>query len=321
MNDEEQKYLGYLKYYGEKVDDGFLDAKKAANALIGFDEILRYFISKESSSFQDFDFEIPVKIEKGSWLAYIPDTIQEWIVAGGGIAATTYLTTAAKKLAENDFQKIGFKTVFKNAFKSICWVIKLTSHLKTTKREKFENLKFRNNNTEVGVHNENGELLYVPVETLELYKKCPDTLFSNVAQIIEEEREMEIGLHDSKETKAIIRYGDKGVFYSDEDESEEIVLPELIHGERVELEGHTIRGNEKTNTLGFLYADHVLTCKPEKGSIVTHKVNLFDNCLIKGVVERLDKFGNFKEKKPRIIFTELTKLNTTNPQQSLFENE
>lgn len=321
MNVEEQKYLGYLKYYGEKVDDGFLDAKKAANALIGFDEILRYFIYQESSSFQDIDFEIPVKIEKGSWLAYIPNTIQEWIVAGGGLATTAYLTTAAKKMAENDFKEIGFNTIFKKAFKSICWVIKLTSHLKTTKTEKFENLKFRNNNTEVGVYNEKGELIYVPVEILEIYKKCPDSLFSNVAQIIEEEREMEIGLLDSNETKANIIYSEKGIFYSKEEENEEIVLPELIHGENVELEGHTTRGNEKTNTLGFLYDNHVLICKPKQGSIVSHKVNLFDNCLIKGVVDRLDKFGNFKEKKPRIIFSELIRISPSEPQQKLFENE
>lgn len=321
MKDEEQKYLGYLKYYGNKVDDGFLDAKKAANALIGFDEILRYFIYQESSSFQDIDFEIPVKIEKGSWLAYIPDTIQEWLVAGGGLATTAYLTTAAKKMAENDFKEIGFKTILKKAFQSICWVIKLTSHLKTTKKEKFENLKFRNNNTEVGILNEEGELLYVPVETLELYKKCPDSLFSNVAQIIEEDREMEIGLQDSTEIKAGIKYSEKNIFYVDEDEEDEIVLPELIHGQHVELEGHTTRGNEKTNTLGFLYQDHVLTCKPQKGSIVSHKINLFDNCLIKGVVDRLDKFGNFKEKKPRIIFSELIKINPFDPQQKLFKNE
>lgn len=321
MKDEEQKYLGYLKYYGNKVDDGFLDAKKAASALTGFDEILRYFIYQESSSFQDIDFEIPVKIEKGSWLAYIPDTIQEWLVAGGGIAATAYLTTAAKKMAENDFKEIGFKTIFKKAFQSICWVIKLTSHLKTTKKEKFENLKFRNNNTEVGVLNENGELLYVPIETLELYKKCPDSLFSNVAQVVEEEREMEIGLQDSNEIRAGIKYFEKNIFYVNEEDDEEIVLPELIHGQHVELKGHTTRGNEKTNTLGFLYQDHVLTCKPQKGSIVSHKINLFDNCLIRGVVDRLDKFGNFKEKKPRIIFSELIKVTPFDSQQKLFKNE
>ncbi|WP_417372280.1 hypothetical protein [Gelidibacter japonicus] len=321
MNDEDQKYLGYLKYYGEKVDEGFLDAKKAASALTGFDEVLRYFIYQESSSFQDIDFEIPVRIEAGSWLALIPDTIQEWILAGGGIATTTYLTTAAKKMAENDFKEIGFNTIFKKAFKSICWVIKLTSHLKTAKTEKFENLKFRNNNTEVGIYNDMGELLFVPIKTLELYKKCPDSLFSNIAQIIEEEREMEIGLQDSSEVKANITYSEKSIFYSDVEETEEIVLPELIHGEHVELEGHTTRGNEKTNTLGFLYADHVLTCKPKQGSIVSHKINLFDNCLIKGVVDRLDKFGNYKEKKPRIIFSELIRKSPIEPQQKLFKNE
>ena len=320
MKDEEQKYLGYLKYYGNKVDDGLLDAKKAANALIGFDEILRYFISQESSSVHDINFEIPVKIEKGSWLAYIPDTIQEWLIAGGGLAATMYLTTAAKKMAENDFKEIGFKTIFKKAFQSICWVIKLTSHLKSLKKEKFENLKFRNNNTEVGLLNDNGELLYVPVEIIELYKKCPDSLFSNVAQIIEEERELEIGLQDSTETKAGIKHSERGIFYQVDDE-EEIILPELIHGQHVELEGHTTRGNEKTNTLGFLYQDHVLTCKPKTGSIVSHKINLFDNCLIKGVVKRPDKFGNFKEKKPRIIFSELTRIKPFDQQQRLFDNE
>lgn len=321
MNNEEQKYLGYLKYYGAKVDDGFLDAKKAANALIGFDEILRYFVYQESSSFQDIDFEIPVRIEKGSWLAYIPDTIQEWILTGGGLTATAYATTAAKKMAEHDFKEIGFKTIFKKAFKSICWVVKLASHLGTTKKENFENLKFRNNNTEVGILNEKGDLVYVPVETLELYKKCPDSLFSKVAQIIEEEREMEIGLKDSENTKAIIKYTDKSIFHKEDEEDEEIVLPELIHGQNIELEGHTTRGNEKTNTLGFLYSEHVLTCKPKSGSIVSYKVNLFDNCLIKGVVDRLDKFGNFKEKKPRIIFTELIKIKPYNQQQTLFENE
>lgn len=318
MKNEEQMYLGYLKYYGKKVDEGLLDVRKAANALIGFDEVLRYFIYQESSSFQEIDFEIPVKIEKGSWLAYIPDTVQEWLVAGGGVAATTYLTTAAKKMAENDFKELGFKTIIKKAFESICWVIKLSSHLKTTKKEDFKNLKFRNNNTEVGVLNENGELLFVPISVLEIYKKCPETLFSNVAQIVEEERELEIGLQNSSKTKANIIFSQKSIFCSDANDNEEIILPELIHGQQVELVGHTIRGNEKTNTIGFLYRDHVLTCKPKNGSIVSHKINLFDNCKIKGVVERLDKFGNFKEKKPRIIFSELIRIVPVDPQQKLF---
>ena len=307
MENEEQKYLGYLKYYGEKVEEGFLDTRKTANALIGFDEVLRYFIYRESNSLKKIEFEIPVKIEKGSWLALIPDTFLEWLMAGGGIALTTYATTAAKKMAENDFKDIGFKMIFSKVFTSICGVINLARHLKTTSKKDFQNLKFRKNNTEVGVPNEDGEILYTTPDILEKYKECPEFLFSKITEIIEEERELEIGLINSEDVKTSISETDKSIFYNQEDE-DDIVLPELIHGQYVELKGHTTRGNEKTNTIGFLYSDHVLTCKPQKGSIVNHKVNLFDNCLIRGVVDRLDKHGNYKEKKPSIIYTELLKI-------------
>ena len=45
MNQEE-KYIGYLKYSGKSIEDGLLDARKSAEALLGFDEILRYFVTK-----------------------------------------------------------------------------------------------------------------------------------------------------------------------------------------------------------------------------------------------------------------------------------
>ena len=40
----EEKYIGYLKYSGKSVEDGLMDARKSAEALLGFDEVLRYFI-------------------------------------------------------------------------------------------------------------------------------------------------------------------------------------------------------------------------------------------------------------------------------------
>jgi hypothetical protein len=301
---EDNEYIGYLKYQGELVKDGYLDARKAATALIGFDEILRYFIYQESPRFKEVDFEIPVKIEKGSWIAFIPDTIQEWLLAGGGVAVTTYLTAAAKKLAENDFKEVGIKDLFKKAFQGLFWVIKLSTHLKSIKKSKFENVKFRNDNREVGIKNEKGEILYLPIEYLEFYTNCPDSLFSKISEIIEPERELEIGLHGQTE-KALISYDNKDIFYTKNEEDEDIVLPELKHGDYVEIEGHITRGNENTNTLGFLYLEHILTCKPREGSITKYKTNLFSNVLIKGFVNRLDKDGFFKEKKPRIEIIEL----------------
>lgn len=53
--------MGYLKYYGDKVDDGTLDARTVASALIGFDEVFRYFLSQENKAFIAIDFDLPVK--------------------------------------------------------------------------------------------------------------------------------------------------------------------------------------------------------------------------------------------------------------------
>lgn len=312
------EYIGYLKYHGDLVKDGYLDARKAATALIGLDEVLRYFIHQESPRFKDVDFEIPVKIEKGSWLAYIPDTVQEWLVAGGGIAVTTYVTTAAKKLAENDFKEIGIKDLFKKAFKGIYWVIKLGTHLKTLKKAKFDNVKFRNDNREVGIINENGEILYLPVEYIDFYTNCPDSLFSKISEIIEPERELEFGVNDFDDT-AKINASDKEIFYKKRDEDEEIVLPELKHGDYVEIEGHVTRGNENSNTIGFLYSNHILTCNPREGSIIKYKLNLFSNVIIKGFVNRLDKDGFFKEKKPRIEIIEMVE-HIHDRQRNLFDD-
>lgn len=315
---DKNEYIGYLRYHGELVKDGYLDARKAANALIGFDEVLRYFIHQESPRLQEIEFEIPVKIEKGSWLAFIPDTIQEWLLTGGGIAGTTYLTTAAKKLAENDFKDVGIKDLFKKAFQGFYWVIKLATHIKTLKKSKFDNVKFRNDNKEVGILNDSGEILYIPVEFLDFYTNCPDSLFAKISEIIEPERELEIGLSEKEET-APIKYSDKEIFYVKKEEEDEIVLPELKHGDYVELIGHITRGNENSNTLGFLYENHILTCKPREGSIIRFKTNLFSNVLIKGIVDRLDKDGHFKEKKPRIEIMELTE-NQIKKENDLFNN-
>jgi len=123
MTQIDDRYLGHLKYYGNLVDEGFLDTRKSAQALLGFDEILRYFIYQEDKTLNEIEFEIPVKIQKGSWMAIIPENIEDWLKLVIGTGLTTYAVTAAKKMAENDFKEIGLKTIFKAAFKNIIWVI------------------------------------------------------------------------------------------------------------------------------------------------------------------------------------------------------
>lgn len=48
QNMDKNEYVGLLKYPGELVKEGYLDARKEATALIGLDEVLKYFIHQES---------------------------------------------------------------------------------------------------------------------------------------------------------------------------------------------------------------------------------------------------------------------------------
>jgi len=305
---EDSTYLGYIKYRGKLVDDGLLDARKAAEALIGFDESIRYFLCQENPIFNELEFEIPVRIQKGCWEALIPDNIDILLLkACVGWAATKYVGGALGEMAKNDFKNLGFKELFKASFKSITWIIKLGTHLKSMRKNKFENVKFEDNNETIGIPNDDGVYLYVPKKYLDLYIKCPEYLFSKIIKQVEDERELEIGLVGDTNINVKVNKAIKEVFIKvEEDDNEHVLFPELKHDDFIELEGYVTRGNENTNTIGFQYLGHILTCRPLNGSIVDYKTELFSDCHIKGYVDRTDKFGNYIEKKPRINFTNLS---------------
>jgi hypothetical protein len=99
------------------------------------------------------------------------------------------------------------------------------------------------------------------------------------------------------------------------------LFPELEHGQPVELEGSTTRGNENSNNIGFRYKDHILTCYPKSGSIVNYKNALFEKCKIVGLISREDKYGNISLRRPNIIFHELVPLEQDSKTLSLFEDK
>jgi len=327
----EEKYIGYLKYTGESVSEGYLDARKSAEALLGLDEILRYFVASERPDLRDLDFEIPVRIEKGSWIAFIPQTIDQWILAGLGITATAYLATAATKIAEKDFKGVGLRDVFKSAIKSAQWVIKIGSHVGTISRKRFDNAKIRQRNGKVfiDIPNANGDLLEVPKKNFDAYIECPEKIFSRNVSLVEKDRNLEIGVFEKGQEirRVTITEKEKSFFYTKGDESN-ILFPELKHGEYVELEGYITKGNERTNTIGFEYEDHVLTCKPNNGHIITFKNKIisqlenhfFPKVLIKGIVNRTEQNNLYKgENRPQIIFTDLVPLEKLESKRSLFD--
>ncbi len=320
MNNQEEKYIGYLKYSGRAVESGLLDTRKSAEALLGFDEILRYFVIKEDSSLKDIDFEIPVRIKSGSWEALIPEVIDKLLTPSGIVTATlaAYSITTARIAATDGISETGFakdiKKVFRKAIQSAQWVIKIKSHLGTFNRSKFEDIKFIYNSKEIGIPNDNKDYLYVPKKYFDLFSDCPKKLFSKNAHIVERERILKIGVikDDQVREEVSITEKEKFIFYS-EIEDDNILFPELKHGQSVELEGAITRGNEKTDTLGFEYKGHILTCKPCDGNIASfkHKIvsrkvgHIFPRVKIIGIIDRKNNNGDFKEKRPTIIFSDI----------------
>lgn len=319
--ENKENILAFIKYEGKLVEDGYLDAKKSGEVLVGIDELIRYFLYQEIPEIKEVEFEIPVRVRKGSWETIFPENIEAY--AGGALAlwlVGKYAGSALEEIAKNDFKDVSFKELFKKAFKGMTNVIKLSKHLGTLTKKKFDKVSFSQDNQLVKITNDNGEELWIPVEVLELYNNCPQTVFNKVAKIIEEERELVVGFNEDNITvDEKITTKHKYIFAKNEDEEEELILPELVHGAYVEIEGHITRGNETSNTLGFLYQGHIVTCFPDNGNIKQHKRNLFSNCVLKGYVDRLDKNGNVKEKRPRIKFIEIVNNDSDFPNLELFD--
>lgn len=319
--DQDEKFIGYLKYSGKSVEDGFLDTRKSAEALLGFDDILRYFLLKEDPSLKDADFEIPVKVGKGSVII--------WVC---GIAATAYLTKAAQEAAEKGILNTATvkdaEMIMRGALKAAQWTIKIGSHMGSLAVREFKTGLISVKDQEIEILNENKESLRVPKRYLDIYKECPQKLFSKNAGVIEADRTLELGVFDGEIVeKVCISEKQKSIYYTKNDDSDSgVVLPELKHGQFVELEGVITRVTESTNTIGFDYQGHTLTCKPEEKRLASFKDKIISkkddhvlpNIKIIGRVDRNAENGEFKEKRPQIIFSNIVTLESGSYKQKLF---
>lgn len=308
MSEQQEKYIGCVKFSGDLIQEGLLDARKSAQALLGFDEAVRFFVGYQSPDLRISEFELPVRIRKGSWEALIPETIGQWVKTGLGIAAVSYLATATKKIAEKDFDGKGSKDIFKKALEGIQWFMRIGKHLGDTTHRKFTNQKF-NDNYEIGLPNSDGEYLYVPKRYFDMYKASSPNMLKQLAELVEDERILSIGVYENEELieeKITRRY--RPVFTHDEDETEDMLFPELRHGMSVTLEGEVTKGNEISNTIGLRYQNIILTGRPQEGSIVRFKPCLFLQCRVHGFISRKDDEGGGAAKKPTIVIVSIEQI-------------
>lgn len=305
--EREEGQLGYVKYSGELVKDGYLDARKSAQALLGVDEAVRFFVFQQAPELRTVDFEFPVKVKKGSWE----------IVVGGIFLA--YGVKAAQKMAENDFQDVGLKDVFKKALSAIQWMIRIGKHMGDLTIKKFENVQFRDNNALIGIRNSQDEYLYVPKEFLDFYASASPVLLKKMSEVVEEERSLSVGIYYGQAIiEETVTRKHRQIFTNEIEEPGELLFPELEHGQSVVLEGELTRGNEMSNTVGIGYQGHILTGLPEVGSIVRFKPSLFLRCRVHGRVSREDEKGRLDARRPRIIFTRIEPLESDDDNHQLF---
>lgn len=209
-----------------------------------------------------------------------------------------------KKWLKN-FKDNGLRNIFKSSLIAIHWFIKIGKHIGNTTTRKFEQIKWRNGNTEVGIQNNENEYLYVPVDILNYYSEASPRLLEKISKNIEENRELSIGvIENGVDIEETISIYHKHIFDPPE-ENEEILFPELTHGKKVELEGYTTKGNQTANSIGFRFENHILTCYPTEGSIVRFRSVLFTRCRIIGIIDRIDDRGQPSERRPKINFSEL----------------
>ena len=123
---EKEDYIGYLKFYGENIEKGIIQADVAGQALLGFDECIRFFNKKQCPTIILYDYKIPVITEKGSWVVWLLGSI----AAGASVFGASYLKKAREKMAEKDFQDIGFSDIFKKSLSALRNFIELIKHKK-----------------------------------------------------------------------------------------------------------------------------------------------------------------------------------------------
>jgi hypothetical protein len=223
-------------------------------------------------------------------------------------------------MAENDFKDIGLKDVFKKALSAIQWMIRIGKHMGDVTIKKFEGVQFKDNNALIGIRNSQGEFLYVPKEFLEFYASASSVLLKKIAEVVEDERTLSVGIYDGNAViEETVTRRHRQIFTNEVEEPGEVLFPELEHGQTVILEGELTRGNEMSNTVGIGYQGHILTGIPEVGSIVRFKSSLFLRCKVYGRVSREDEKGRLDARRPRIIFTKIEPLESDEDNYHLFK--
>lgn len=318
----DEEIIGYIKITGDSVKDGVISARSASNILNSVDRLMSRAIKKRYPDLAGVELDIPVKVQKGSWEALIPSGLVDWVITGAGLSATAYMTTAAKKMAENDFNKKGVKEAAKSGIKTLQNVVKLHKHLKGNKTKKIDGIKFKDNNQVLSIPDESGNYIDVPKNDYDEYFNFPEGIIKELAESPTSDQTLHIGRQENNQViEEDIKYEDRPFFGLDKDvdqSNSDALFPELRHGDEVELTGEVTRGNNQSNSIGFKYKGHIITCHPATSKVSDFKEQMFSKCIIRGTISRVNDMTFVQSNRPHINFHELEIIEEDDGQVGLF---
>jgi hypothetical protein len=254
----------FLQYEGPAVEQE-MEAGKLGNALIG----LKDGITKICKTEKDLE-KVEINVRANRKGSFIVDIVI-------GVAIATAGTLIANKLEDK------LKN-FTNQFR----IKKFAKGKKLKAVPKFGN--------EIELTNEDNEIINVQIEDYEIHQsKIIDKDISRIVEALEEEKVTKLytGLTGTKYIETV-NVREKPYFIYGEDYE----LPELEDQKKVSLEGEIISFNKRRKTIGFVYKDIAVICKPALGKNVVEFVEFAKSPNVKlyGQVYRPDK------NKPPIIY-------------------
>lgn len=316
MSEGTREELGYLKYSGEDLDEGIIDAGSAGAALVGLDEAIRYFNIQQSPDFSTLEYDVPVLTREGSWEAVLP--------AGAGVAgafALGYAKKAGEKLAENDFKDIGLKHALSKSMSALKALAKLIKESRRSNGWEVKRIEPEGPIDWAVVAGPNGSEVRVQFEYLGWYQRMPPRLLSHLTAALRADRTLTIALHREPFSEAVVLdASDKPLFerFELEEVEEGFLFPELEHGQKVRLIGRLVRGNESANSLGLEYEKHIINCHPATGRVRRYKSALFLRCQVEGRVTRHTKANYVADRRPTLILDNVIPLERDG-QEDLFQ--
>lgn len=314
-----QDNVGFIRVDGGDIVDGQIDIHTAKTLLQGTQEALDYFLRREDSDLaKEKELNYPISTRDGCWEILVPfaDTLVTLGIAGVGALGSavgtgvhSYAKTTGDLVAKRHFADKDRKEVFEAAFRKLEAVIRIAQHLGTVDHKKPLNVTLEGGLSKKALlTNDQGNVMSVSTDELDTFKACPEKLLRSLGSVVTDYRTVSIGYKPvaSEIREAVIDIDTKEIF-APASEPHEVVLPELLHGQHVNLRGTVVRGNKITNTIGFQYGGHVITCEPNARPITGYLSAHYQICDLTGVVMRTPASDvmDGKRDRPKIIFDNL----------------